>query len=72
MIDCHCHLADNKFKDDIDSVISSAVERGVSKAVVVPEYRNQWEKVLSLRDRYPNFVIASIGVHPIQVNEFYE
>ncbi|CAI4224169.1 unnamed protein product [Auanema sp. JU1783] len=66
MIDCHCHLVDNKFKEDVNQVIQQAIEEGVNKFVVVPEFRNQFEKVMKLKELFPNNVIAAIGIHPVQ------
>lgn len=69
MIDTHCHLVDNKFKSDIDEVVERAKASSVKHAVVCPEYASQFEAVLILKDRHPDFVLPAIGVHPIQVRE---
>ncbi|GMS84398.1 hypothetical protein PENTCL1PPCAC_6573, partial [Pristionchus entomophagus] len=66
MIDCHCHLADNSFKEDVDQVIHRALQFGVSKLIVVCEYADQAEKVIGLSERWKGKVHSSIGVHPIQ------
>lgn len=66
MIDTHCHLVDNKFKSDIDEVVERAKASSVKHAVVCPEYASQFEAVLILKDRHPDFVLPAIGVHPIQ------
>ncbi|WKX96499.1 hypothetical protein Q1695_012718 [Nippostrongylus brasiliensis] len=66
MVDTHCHLVDNKFKSDVDDVIERAKSAGVKSAVVCPEYASQFEAVLALHSRHPDFVLTAIGVHPIQ------
>ncbi|VDM79236.1 unnamed protein product [Strongylus vulgaris] len=66
MIDTHCHLVDNKFKSDIGEVIDRAKENGVKHAVVCTEYASQFDSVLDLHTKYPEFVIPAIGIHPIQ------
>ncbi|CAD6193993.1 unnamed protein product [Caenorhabditis auriculariae] len=66
MIDVHCHLADNKFKEDVDEVIQRAKEAGVQGVVVVPEFVNQFKRVLEIAERYPRFAFCAFGVHPIQ------
>ncbi|KAK6010263.1 hypothetical protein OSTOST_24721 [Ostertagia ostertagi] len=66
MIDTHCHLVDNKFKSDVDDVIERAKSSGVKHAVVCPEYASQFDAVLELRSRHPDFVLPAIGIHPIQ------
>lgn len=70
MIDVHCHLADNKFKDDLEEVIRSAMAAGVEKIVVVPEFESQFEKIFEMSRNHPGIVYAGIGVHPIQVKLF--
>ncbi|KAJ1362664.1 hypothetical protein KIN20_022307 [Parelaphostrongylus tenuis] len=66
MIDSHCHLVDNKFKSDVDEVIERAKISNVKYAVVCPEYRSQFDAVMDLRSRHPDFVLPAIGIHPIQ------
>ncbi|CAJ0581823.1 unnamed protein product, partial [Mesorhabditis spiculigera] len=68
MIDCHAHLVDNKFKEDIDDVIHRAKTAGVAKVVVVPEWPSQFDAVFELHEKYPDFVVPSLGLHPIRKN----
>ncbi|KAF8364154.1 hypothetical protein PRIPAC_91077, partial [Pristionchus pacificus] len=66
MIDSHCHLSDNSFKEDVDKVIEKAIEFGVIQMIVVCEYADQAVKVIELSERWKGNIIPSIGVHPIQ------
>ncbi|KAE9414890.1 hypothetical protein Angca_008503, partial [Angiostrongylus cantonensis] len=66
MIDTHCHLVDDEFKSDVDEVIERAKIYHVKQAVVCPEYVSQFDAVMNLRRRHPDFVLAAIGIHPIQ------
>ncbi|CAI2347289.1 unnamed protein product [Caenorhabditis sp. 36 PRJEB53466] len=66
MIDVHCHLADNKFKEDLDEVIAQAIHGGIKKMIVVPEFESQFEKVIEICQRFPGKVYGGIGIHPIQ------
>ncbi|CAJ0920100.1 unnamed protein product, partial [Mesorhabditis belari] len=68
MIDCHAHLVDKKFKNDIDEVIEKAKEARVSKVVVVPEWPSQFDAVFELFARHPDFIVPSLGLHPIRKN----
>lgn len=65
-IDCHCHLADKEFDKDIDTVISLAKEKGVKAALVCATAASEFEKVIGLSDRFPDFVVPCLGVHPVQ------
>ncbi|XP_041355082.1 putative deoxyribonuclease TATDN3 isoform X2 [Gigantopelta aegis] len=54
-IDAHSHLTDEVF----DKI-------GVKAALVVSENEAQFNKVISLADRFPEFVLPCLGVHPVQ------
>ncbi|VDN50161.1 unnamed protein product [Dracunculus medinensis] len=66
MIDCHCHLADNQFKSDIEGVIERAKQSNVLATLVCSEYRQQFSKVFELAEKFPGFCFPCLGVHPIQ------
>ncbi|XP_013410770.1 putative deoxyribonuclease TATDN3 isoform X2 [Lingula anatina] len=66
VIDAHCHLAAEEFDEDIDDVITKGKEAGIAAAVVVPEHFGEFQKVLDLAERYPDFIAPCLGVHPVQ------
>uniref|UniRef100_A0A1I7ZEI8 Deoxyribonuclease TATDN3 n=1 Tax=Steinernema glaseri TaxID=37863 RepID=A0A1I7ZEI8_9BILA len=66
MIDCHCHLADPQFDNDIDDVILRAQNSGVRGAIVCAEFLDQFDRVLELSDKYPSFAFPAFGIHPVQ------
>ncbi|CAL2034990.1 unnamed protein product [Caenorhabditis brenneri] len=66
MIDVHCHLVDNKFKDDLDDVIKHALSSGVQKMINVPEFESQFEKSIEITKEWNKIVYTGIGIHPIQ------
>ncbi|TMS35610.1 hypothetical protein L596_002974 [Steinernema carpocapsae] len=68
MIDCHCHLVDEKFAHDIDEVIQRAKANGVVGVVVCAEFQDQFEDILNLSEKYPDFVSPALGIHPVQRN----
>ncbi len=66
LVDCHCHLTHEKFKNDLDKVIERARKSGV-KAIItsgvnVPTNR----ETLELSKKY-DFVKASLGLYPIDL-----
>ncbi|XP_046575690.1 putative deoxyribonuclease TATDN3 isoform X2 [Haliotis rubra] len=65
-VDVHSHLTDEVFTEDIEQVISEAKKVGVAASLVVAENEDQYDKVLSLADRFPDFVLPCLGVHPVQ------
>ena len=63
LIDTHCHLNDEQLYQDLDNVISRALQTGIEKMVVIG-----WDKESSLRaiqiaEQYP-FIYACVGFHP--------
>lgn len=69
MIDAHCHLADPALYPHADELIANAKHAGVQKAIVNGTCPDDWPRVLDLASRFPNFVTASLGLHPWHVNE---
>ncbi len=63
LIDSHCHLQAERFKDDVDDVIAAARAAGVER-ILVPGW-NAWssEAALSLVGRH-SWLDAAVGVHP--------
>lgn len=65
-IDCHAHLADAAFAEDVDDVIGRAVANGVRHAVVVSEGVDNFDRIFELQSRHPDFIQPCLGVHPVQ------
>lgn len=68
MIDTHCHLNFNTYKEDKESVIKRATEAGLSAMINVG---SQWDtslRAVELAEKYPN-LYAAIGLHPIHLFE---
>lgn len=70
MIDVHAHLTDEKF-DDINDVVTRAIEAGVQKIICSACDLVSSEKVISLAEKYES-VYAVVGVHPENVDDFDE
>uniref|UniRef100_A0A915DVS7 Deoxyribonuclease TATDN3 n=1 Tax=Ditylenchus dipsaci TaxID=166011 RepID=A0A915DVS7_9BILA len=66
MIDCHSHLADPAFTEDIDEVLERAKQANVIGVVVVAEFLGDFDKIIGLHNKYPSYIHPCIGIHPIQ------
>jgi TatD DNase family protein len=64
LIDTHCHLTDEAFADDVDQVIGNAQLRGVSRIVQACVNEDDFLHILQLANRYPGYVLPTIGIHP--------
>ena len=67
MIDTHCHLDGEEFKDDLADVIARAREAGV-EAIGVPGIdQKSCETVMALCRQYPGYCYPMLGLHPEEV-----
>ncbi|PAA75526.1 hypothetical protein BOX15_Mlig018598g1 [Macrostomum lignano] len=66
LIDCHAHLADACFLEDIDTVVQKAIKNGVQQAIVVSESIENFDRIFELQSRHPSFIQPCLGVHPVQ------
>ena len=67
MIDTHCHLDGEEFKEDLEQVIARAKEAGV-EAVGVPGIDlKSCETVIEVCHRYPGYCFPMLGLHPEEV-----
>ncbi len=71
LFDSHAHYNDEKFKDDVDSLLSSMTENNVGMILNSCSEIAEIPYILELCDKYP-FMYASIGVHPHEVENMTE
>ena len=65
LVDVHCHLNHELFKDDLDEVIERARKAGVKKILISGVNPASNKEVLKLVERYPKIICASLGIYPI-------
>jgi TatD DNase family protein len=71
LIDSHCHLADEVFEADLESVVERAREAGVSGALCILEAGSDEEaaRVPRLRELWPALRFSA-GVHPHRASQY--
>jgi TatD DNase family protein len=71
VIDSHCHLADDAFAADAETVIDRAREAGLTRVLCILEGGNQTEeeRALRLTNYWPDLRVA-VGVHPHIAGQF--
>ena len=72
IIDTHCHLYSEEFKDDIDAVIERAKQSGIKKFYLPDIDSETIDAMFALENKYPNECIAMMGLHPCYVKENYK
>lgn len=63
LIDSHCHLNDDRFKDDLEDVIYRSIESGVIGMICIGTDLRTSECAIKIADKYDS-VFAACGVHP--------
>lgn len=69
MIDSHCHLHYEPYKDDLGEVINRAVANGVYRFILPGTDKDTHKDLIALSEKYPGVCIPTIGVHPTIINE---
>ena len=63
LIDTHCHLNDDQLYQDLDNVISRALQTGIEKMVVIGWDKESSLKAIEIAEQYPS-IYACVGFHP--------
>lgn len=69
IIDTHCHLIDEAFAEDVNTVIENAKNAGVGKMVLACCDNNEFLQVLDICSRNPGCLFPTIGIHPENMAE---
>lgn len=69
LIDTHCHLNFEAFKDDLNLVVERMEKNGVNSAVCVGSNVFDSEIGLNLAKKYPGKIFCSVGIHPHKTDQ---
>lgn len=72
LIDTHTHIYQNEFECDIDIVIERAKNEGLEKILLPNIDSDTITKLHALADKYPNYCLPMMGLHPTSVKENWE
>ncbi|MFR9620617.1 MAG: TatD family hydrolase [Rikenellaceae bacterium] len=68
-IDTHAHMSDERYDNEIDSIIENAQQAGV-RHILVPDVGIEGrEELMALCDRFPSYLHPMVGVHPTTIND---
>lgn len=71
LIDTHCHLYVEEFKNDVDAVIARAQAQGVEQFYLPGIDSESIPAMLAVEANYPGVCKAMMGLHPCYVKENY-
>jgi TatD DNase family protein len=63
LVDSHCHLDFDEFRDRIPEVLAAMAEAGVTHALCISVTLSEFPRVLALAEAHDN-LFATVGVHP--------
>lgn len=72
IIDTHSHIYAEEFDSDIDAVINRAKESGVEKILMPNIDSESIDRLHHLTEKYPDYCIPMMGLHPTSVGENWE
>lgn len=72
IIDTHSHIYQEDFKEDIDEVIARAQNAGVNRILMPNIDASSIDDLHLLVDKYPDYCIPMMGLHPTSVDENWE
>ena len=67
MIDTHCHLDGEEFREDLNAVVTRAREAGVTAIGVPGIDLTSCDTVMAVCQRYPGYCYPMLGLHPEEV-----
>lgn len=70
--DTHTHLYSEAFDEDRDVMIQRAINEGVTRFFIPAIDSTYTERMLQLRDSYPENIFLMTGLHPTHVKENYK
>ena len=69
IIDTHCHLDDERYRDDIEEVLAEANVKGVEKFIIPGADPKTLERAVELAEKYES-IYFSVGVHPYDAENY--
>jgi TatD DNase family protein len=66
LVDTHCHLEFDVFKNDLDDVLERAWQQGLDRILIPAVDVESCKQAIQLCEKYPK-LYAAIGVHPNEV-----
>lgn len=69
LIDTHCHLDDERYSDDLDTVLDNAKAQGVQRFIIPGADPKSLERAVEISEQYEDVYFA-VGVHPYDAENY--
>ncbi len=70
LIDTHCHLNFNAYKDDIDQVVKRTLDAGM-RVINVGSQSTTSQRAIDMAAQYPGKMFAAVALHPIHLHTMH-
>lgn len=64
MIDCHCHLADERCYADAEKILAAGRAAGVRRWILGGTHPEEWERQAWLGNKFGGEIVTNYGLHP--------
>ena len=64
MIDTHCHLDDEQYREDLEEVIQRAKDAGIEKIFIPGICLKDFPHIINICNEHKNYLYPMIGLHP--------
>lgn len=72
MIDTHCHLDDDAYKEDLNQVIQRAKQAGIKRILVPGVDEQNIQGVRNVCKQLQGYALPAIGIHPENITDEYQ
>jgi TatD DNase family protein len=69
IVDTHIHLDDDRYNEDLDTVLQRAREGGVKRFIIPGADANTLDKAVGIAQKYKDVYFA-VGIHPYDIHQF--
>ena len=69
IVDTHCHLDDDRYKDDLEDVLKRAKEADVTKIIIPGADIHTLKRAVKIVESYDDIYFA-VGVHPYDIDNY--
>lgn len=67
--DTHCHITCDKLYENVDEIISEALEKGVDLMMVICTNKEEYLRARKLKEKYPDILKVAFGYYPGDVED---
>jgi TatD DNase family protein len=64
VIDTHAHLNFPEYSQRIDQIVADCQKAGLTRVVIASSNLEESQRAIELAQKYPDFLYASVGIHP--------